>query len=547
VVAVRTTRPAGRHQFLRSGAAVGITGLALLLGSLVGGIRAAEAATIPDNPCVQPEPAPVTTTPVVTRVSTSTRVVDVRRRAKTLAVTVQAHDTVAITSVVVTVSRLRGTGPAAVFTAAATLVTGSPTVGVWRAAVRLPRYIPDGTYRVSSVRLRDAGRGVSTYYRHKLPTAWPARFAVRSIADRTAPAVTGFDVSARSVDTRSAPATITLRVRTRDDLSGVAKVRVRGVGVDPAAAPTQPPSRGFSTMLVRSAPGEHRWIGRVVVPMWAGVSTWNLSLKVTDRRSHTRTFYAQDLARRGWQPTLRVTSGRDLVQPSLAALSFAPSVVDARTGDVRVEVSFRVTDDLSGASARTQLEVGPSALVTVSSITGPANDRTFHGYLVVPQCGFATQSTWTVNAMIVDNALNERWLPKDQLDVLGLTSELSLQQRDGLPPIISSWTPLSAGSPLTLHFSHPVLMSEPPASLLRVRVDGIPAAGTWTCRDSSDDLVVCDADDAAVVTASFSPTTAFVAGERVTVCRITSWPERIGIYDMNGVPLATVAVRAVVG
>jgi hypothetical protein len=520
----------------------GATALALLAGGLVtvglvAAAPSAQAATIPTNPCVVPETPPVTTAPVVTRVSTPTRVVDVRRHAKTLAVTVTAHDTVAITRVVVTVSEFRPVGKSTWFTAVATLVSGSTTDGVWRASVLLPRFIPAGTYRVNKVLVRDVGRGVSAYYRNKLPDAWPSRFQVRSITDRTAPVVTGFRVSARAVDTRTAPTTITLRARVRDDLSGVAKVRVSAGGTDPVRGDYQPEGRGISVYLAPSPGHPHRWVGRAVVPMWVGISTWRFSMKVTDRLGHRRRIHPDTLARRGWQSTMRVTSGRDVVQPSLAALTFAPGTVDARSGDVRVDVSFRVTDDRSGASPLTQLEVGPIAVVVVSSVTGATTDRTFHGYLTVPRCGLAAESSWQVNAVIVDNALNQRWLPKDRLDELGLPSELPVRQRDSMAPILLRWGPIAAGAPWTLQFSDPVLMVAPPASLLRVRVDGAVRGGTWMCRNGAGDEVVCDADDAAVLTATFTPDTAFVTGDQLAVERVRVWPERTGIYDLDGVPL----------
>lgn len=140
---------ANRPRGLRSVAAVGATCLALLTGTLVGGIQAAEAATIPDNPCVSPLPPPVTGNPVLTRVSMSTAVVDVRRRAKTVVVTIKARDSVALSRVTVTIDRY----PPKTFglAAEARLVSGTATAGTWRAVVTVPRFIPDGRDRKSVV------------------------------------------------------------------------------------------------------------------------------------------------------------------------------------------------------------------------------------------------------------------------------------------------------------------------------------------------------------------------------------------------------------
>jgi hypothetical protein len=532
----------------------GATAWALLIGGVVAvGLVAASppalAATIPTNPCVRPEPMPVTTKPVVTRVSTSARVIDVRRRAKTLVVTVTAHDTVAVTRMVVTVSKLVADSRSPRFTPSARLVSGTAIAGTWQADVQLPRFIPTGTYRVERVLVFDAGGGRSAYFRSTLPDAWPARMQVRSITDRTAPTVTRFRLSARALDTRTAPTTLTLRVHVRDDLSGVAKVRVRGLGVRPARQPWQPPLTGFSTALARSTGHAHTWSGRVVVPMWAASSTWNLWIKVVDRRDNRRNLHADDLARRGWQSTVRVTSGVDSVQPALVDLSFTPTTVDARSGAVRVAVSYRLRDSQSGPSDSSQIVFqhrGMETPVVTTSVSGTTTDRTYQGYLDVPQCGFASASTLTVGGWLYDNAFNERGFSTALLDDLGLPSQLPVLQRDSLAPSVDRSVLLTAGSSLPLRFWEPVLMAAPMSTMVRVAVNGATTTGAWVCRNGAGEVVVCDADDAAVTTATFTPTTAFTTGQRVIVSRVNLPPARSGIYDLDGVPLTDLGIDTTV-
>ena len=228
------------------------------------------------------------------------------------------------------------------------------------------------------------------------------------------------------------------------------------------------------------------------------------------------------------------------MKPRLADLSFTPASVDARTGAAQVDVTWRVVDELSGVAPRTGLGFSGVGVV-VTSTTGTANDRTFHGTLTVPQCGLWTQSTWFTQADLFDNAGNESWIGPTGITNLGFPHELAVQQRDSWAPVIVNDPIVSAGGSMPLRFSEPVLMAAPPSSLLRVAVNGSTVTGTWVCRDGTDDVVVCDADDAAVVTATFTPTTAFASGQRVTVSRVTVPPARIGIYDLDGVPLIQVA------
>ncbi len=541
------TGPAIRHQRLRSVAAVGLTSMALLAGGLVGGLVAApsaHAATIPTNPCIAPERVPVTTRPVLTKATVAPKVLDVRRRAKNLVVTLKAHDTVAITRAVVTIGRY----PPKTYSlgAEARRVAGTATAGTWKAVLRVPRGVPDGRYQILSVWLWDAGGAVVLYEPGKRPKVdWPKPFEIRSYTDKIAPVVRDFRVSTRAVDTRSSAKTITLRADVRDNISGVAKVRVQAHGIDAALEPAQGAYHGFDVTLTRSKTHKTRWVGRVVIPTWVGISTWRMTLRVKDNRRHVRIYPTEKLHALGWQSTLRVTSGRDGVKPRLADLSFTPASVDARTGAAQVDVTWRVVDELSGVAPRTGLGFSGVGVV-VTSTTGTANDRTFHGTLTVPQCGLWTQSTWFTQADLFDNAGNESWIGPTGITNLGFPHELAVQQRDSWAPVIVNDPVVSAGGSMPLRFSEPVLMAAPPSSLLRVAVNGSTVTGTWVCRDGTDDVVVCDADDAAVVTATFTPTTAFASGQRVTVSRVTVPPARIGIYDLDGVPLIQVAIDTLV-
>ena len=265
--------------------------------------------------------------------------------------------------------------------------------------------------------------------------------------------------------------------------------------------------------------------------MWVGHQHLaDLSLLVKDKRRHVRHLDTEALARRGWQSALRVTSGRDGVAPTLAALSFAPTSADSRNGAARVDVTFRVTDALSGVTDRSGVGFrsddpfrvsSPDTVVT--SVSGTANDRTYHGYVLVPQCG-SGQSTLRLVALLYDTAGNQRWIGSDELSALGFATDLSIHQRDLRPPTVESAS-ASVGGSLALRFSEPVLVADPMAATLTVAVNGTVRAGAWQCRDGSEAVVVCDADDGAdVMTASFTPTTPFVLGDVVRCFRRRALP-----------------------
>ena len=73
-------------------------------------------------------------------------------------------------------------------------------------------------------------------------------------------------------------------------------------------------------------------------------------------------------------------------------------------------------------------------------------------------------------------------------------------------------------------------------SAIAVKVGAATAAGTWVCRNGASAVVVCDADGADVVTATFTPTTPFASGAVLNVTRVTTAPAPVGIYDLVGNP-----------
>ena len=462
----------------------------------------------------------------------STAPVDVRRKAKTVVVRLRVHDTVPVSTVTLWVAtthsrRIAGRG---------TLVAGTATDGTWRVALTMRRFIRAGRYRIVGVSLWDVGRGHAAYGRSW--DGWPRPFLARSYTDRVAPTASGFRVSTRAVDTRTSARAVTLRVIARDALSGVASVRVRAVGVDPLLESTLWAYRGFDVTLARSASHKHLWTGRIVVPRWVGMSTLRMRLLLKDRRQSLRSYSTQALAGRGWQSTLRITSLRDRTPPALVGVSFAPASVDARAHDVRVNFTYRVTDLGSGPSPSIALRfeswegwlTGVEESV-VTSITGSATDRTYRGYAIVTRCGRAVQ---TLNAYVVghDNSGNTGAFGRDELVALGLPSELQVRQVDAWAPSVTA-LPVAVGGPITMTFSEPVLVASPMSATVTVTVNGLPATGSWECRNGVNDVVVCDADGASVVTASFTPTRRFVANDRVELgprrtgprgAASTTWP-----------------------
>jgi hypothetical protein len=367
---------------------------ALVTGLAVAGAAPAQSigrAAI-DPACVYV--APPASTPVLTDLAISPAAVDVRTGARSVVITAHAQDTVPVVSVDVYLTS-GGKGRAGTaLVAELERVGGTALDGTWSATLVVPRWVADGSYRVR-VALTDSGAHRSQY----TPTApgwgaWPTSLTVRSVADVTPPRLRGFSASTSAVNTSAKAKKVRFRVVMTDAQSGVRDVSVSVVRDWNRA-------RFFSTALKRSAAGSNVWVGSVTVPRWQGAGThaWKLRVDASDRIGHRRTWTRTDLAAQGWRSSVRVTSRTDTTKPAIAAVSLSPTSVDARSGDTRLSFSVRVTDPQSGVGGmRFNFLRLP---VAITSVTGGIHDRTYTGFVLVPQCGASGTYPVTIEAVDV--------------------------------------------------------------------------------------------------------------------------------------------------
>jgi hypothetical protein len=354
-----------------------------------------QAATIPTPPeeCAMPS-----STPVVDGVTIAPRSVVTASGAKAVTVSVRAHDTVAISDVWVWLKLARSSSVRLTriegAEAALKLSSGSATSGSWTGKVTIPRWGRLGDWVIDGVLVADVDDGLAAYAPGQTGFAtpwrevewgagWDSRIAVTGRYDATAPTVTGFRVGARAVDARARAVPVAFSVTARDRHSGLESVVVEMSG-------TNPGDKAAVATLRRSS--GKTWTGRTTISRWAGSGQWRLTVVARDRAGNRRTLTPAALAERGWQSRLTVRSGRDAVGPRLVSMSF-PAEVDTTSGPVRVPVVVRVTDAGSGVVAtRIDVRAGRryhdlgNPMFRVSSVTGTVHDRTFHGYIDLPQC-----------------------------------------------------------------------------------------------------------------------------------------------------------------
>ena len=329
-------------------------------------------------------------------------------------------------------------------------VDGDVLDGVYELEVTVPQFAEAGTWSVSSLSLRDAvGNNAWLDAADVAALGLDTTFEVRgAVSDTSAPELVEFGVSPASVDVSAGPATVTLRARITDDLSGHAPSAL----VSGSSLTLQGPSGYGSPSISAFFYQAQRVDGdaldgvyelEVTVPQFAEAGTWSVSsLSLRDAVGNNAWLDAADVAALGLDTTFEVRGAvSDTSAPELVEFGVSPASVDVSAGPATVTLRARITDDLSGHA--------PSALVSGSSLTlqgpsgygspsisaffyqaqrvdGDALDGVYELEVTVPQ--FAEAGTWSVSSLSLRDAVgNNAWLDAADVAALGLDTTFEVR------------------------------------------------------------------------------------------------------------------------
>ena len=184
----------------------------------------------------------------------------------------------------------------------ATLSSGTALDGTWQASLALPQYSPGGQWALQ-VGLADAAGNTRTITSSELAAdGFPSVIQGTGSSDVAAPVLTGFSVSAVSMDTNSGPVTIDATLQVTDDLSGVQQVYVQLFS--PAVEGT--PVTGYAT-LTSGTTLDGTWQASVTLPQYAAGGQWALRVGLTDLAGNTRTITSSALAADGFPSVVQDT------------------------------------------------------------------------------------------------------------------------------------------------------------------------------------------------------------------------------------------------
>lgn len=225
-------------------------------------------------------------------------------------------------------------------------------------------------------------------------------------ADSTAPVLTAFDFSPRSVDVSTEAKTVTFTAEIRDEQGG------SGVAVEGSYVQFSSPTTTQSFYVRLDA--EHRISGDAVssryqftqtVQAHAEAGAWTAVAWVSDVAGNKRNYTSQVLTSMGFPSTLVVVSAvSDTSPPQLAAFDFNPKSVDVSARAQTITVTARLID---ASGAGTYVRQSQPSTAMFRSPSGQYADAIFDG--AHPTSGTAKDGTYVVAMTIPAHAEPGKW------------------------------------------------------------------------------------------------------------------------------------------
>ncbi|GAB2480098.1 fibronectin type III domain-containing protein [Jatrophihabitans fulvus] len=429
--------------------------------------------------------------------------------------------------------------------------SGTALDGTWTGLVQVSSFDAAGAWAAVELVADDAAGNVLD-----TTTGLGDGYTIARTADTTAPVFGSVALDGDgSADTTAGDAAVTLTVRARDALSGVAGGDVTFTSPDADDVVTG----NLDAEPVGGSVRDGTWTATVVFPARSVEGDWRLThLSLVDAQGNTLDLDTADTHRVLPTITVRVSSTQDTTGPALTSFAVGPAAVSTaytRSGTVQAHIGF--TDDVSGLATATVVLRSPDGTVldaepgTVSFASATERSGTvWTGTVGVPVVTDFSPGTWTVASVtLADRAGNETSVPTSDLGSRA-SFVVSTAAADTAAPTLSG----VAFSPAVLD-----TRSEPANGAVLVGVadpDAVPSgvgSGTVTLTSPSggasvvasfgaDDLVAGD-PSAGTFRASFGLDTNAEDGDwRVTALTVTDVAGHTTTYGADLPVAATLTV-----
>jgi uncharacterized protein YjbI with pentapeptide repeats len=299
---------------------------------------------------------------------------------------------------------------------AGSLISGTPSNGVWQVNLTVPQGASAGTWTISYVYLVDQSGNYQLLTSTDLTAkSYPDTFNVTSGAPSIS--LTSVAISPQSLDVSAAPGSVSLNIGIADGLAAIHSVNALAYG---------PGSVSYASgtgSLVSGTTSNGVWQINLSIPQNASVGTWTIYyVEIIDGAGNARILYSTDIAPT-FPDTFKVSNSTG---PQTIGLSF-PALVDTSAGpqtvngtittkDMAASLSniFIVFNDPSGNS-------GPSV-----ALTGPIAPGVTSFQFTLPQN--SQPGIWKVYYVyLIDQAGSRQLLYASDLAALGLPTTFQVQ------------------------------------------------------------------------------------------------------------------------
>jgi hypothetical protein len=332
-------------------------------------------------------------------------------------VTVDVHATDEIAGVRSAAISVVGPGGATIDSFSYSQIAGNSNNGVWRIAFTVPRYAPQGTWRIGHIQIEDrAGNELRANTVNGKLLGLPATFEQAGPGDDTAPQLTSFSLSPASVDTSGGPQQITVNVDATDDVSGIREVQL-AIG----APNLSNPINGFDTTQTSGDANSGSWTITFDVPQYSPQGLWHVGVRLLDNAGNAREIYGTSGTILGVPNTFQQTGAGDSEAPKILGLSISPTTIDTSSAPRLVTLNIHATD-LAGVQTFFPGVIGPGSARVIGFnqelISGDIHDGVWALSFWVPK--YAPQGTWHIYQLIADDVVgNEGSISEAELKAAG--------------------------------------------------------------------------------------------------------------------------------
>lgn len=249
--------------------------------------------------------------------------------------------------------------------------------------------------------------------------------AVRDfVEDVQSPSLVSLAFAPAAINTTTAEAAVEVTARITDDVAGSAdELLLYFYG---------PGDLQFVYGFLRRVDGtplDGTYTATVTFPRFSQAGEWRLGfIALKDLASNQHFISTEEIKALGFNTRLDVTSIEDITAPTLASVTFAPTSINTSEADAQVQVTARITDDVSGSGDELLLYFySPGDLQFVYGFlrrtAGTTLDGTYTATLTFPR--YSQGGEWRLGFIVLkDLANNQHFISTDEIRALGFNTAL---------------------------------------------------------------------------------------------------------------------------